>query len=98
MTPATQRGPNPNLCCRSRRQRRAGAHQEGSWTCRGRLTAARRLHHLAVVGSNVRAQLREQLDLPGSARSDCLLHALFCCCAICQEAREIKVRLRGTPS
>lgn len=52
-------------------------------------------HHLpvaAVVGGNVRAQLREQLNLPGSTRADYLLHMVLCWCAVCQEARELKYR------
>lgn len=46
----------------------------------------------AVIGADTRRQMRETFQLPQAPCNDYIVHCLCCWCAICQEAREIKVR------
>eukprot|EP01024_Parvocaulis_polyphysoides_P036093 TRINITY_DN32123_c0_g2_i1.p2 TRINITY_DN32123_c0_g2~~TRINITY_DN32123_c0_g2_i1.p2 ORF type:complete len:126 (-),score=1.86 TRINITY_DN32123_c0_g2_i1:538-915(-) len=46
----------------------------------------------AIVGCNVRKQVREKYGIQKEPCGDCCVHCFCAPCAICQEAREIKHR------
>lgn len=50
------------------------------------------LFYYAFYRAQLRTEIRKQFSIAGSLMGDFILHAFCCCCAVCQEGREAKVR------
>ena len=45
-----------------------------------------------IPAGNTRGMLRAKYGLPEEPYSDCVVHTLCAPCALCQDAREVKIR------